>query len=450
MQERREMGGNNAPQEQSQAVHKQFKVLEHRLHRGLVKFNEAIAANKDLREEIDNLRRERVVFDGIYKKLQHELSEKKRKMAEIIEVANVAYEARDRAQAEIQGLKLLAEKEQNDFEGEWKELGHKLEEDRKRQDFLARERQRLLATEQRGDMSMEDEANLKKVVTKGHWNLAKDKATIQAGMEKVQSYEEAFAKIQAATGISDIDQLVKLFIENEDQNFKMFNYLNELNVEIEKGEETISELKLESEKFRGQDKGAASQRKRLIKDLQDRAIEYETKASQYEDSLKQLTSTVGQLSAVIENLCGKLGTNPRLLHDMGAEGGGCNEGNIMVYLGVVEQRANELLSAADRVLQQALGGTNESYAGVPQSPGPGAVSMLGGPQTPQGQTAVSIAVPTTAEEYESEDSEEEDEHPLSRDELHAKTMRGLAKREAGKKAAPKVATGGLSAKGRGR
>ena len=58
MQERREMGGNNAPQEQSQAVHKQFKVLEHRLHRGLVKFNEAIAANKDLREEIDNLRRE--------------------------------------------------------------------------------------------------------------------------------------------------------------------------------------------------------------------------------------------------------------------------------------------------------------------------------------------------------------------------------------------------------
>ena len=93
MAERREMGGNNAPQEQNQAVQKQVKVLEHRLHRALVKFNEAIAANKDLREEIDNLRRERVVFDGIYKKLQHELGEKKRKMAEIIEIANVAYEA---------------------------------------------------------------------------------------------------------------------------------------------------------------------------------------------------------------------------------------------------------------------------------------------------------------------------------------------------------------------
>ena len=69
-------------------MNKQIKVLEHRLHRALVKFNEAIAANKDLREEIDNLRRERVVFDGIYKKLQLELSERKKKMAEIIEVAN--------------------------------------------------------------------------------------------------------------------------------------------------------------------------------------------------------------------------------------------------------------------------------------------------------------------------------------------------------------------------
>ena len=45
----------------------------------------------------------------------------------------------------------------------------------------------------------EDEAELKKVVTKGHWKLAGDKATIHAGMEKVQSYEEAFAKIQAET-----------------------------------------------------------------------------------------------------------------------------------------------------------------------------------------------------------------------------------------------------------
>jgi len=73
LQEKKEMGGNNGHIEQHHAVQKQVKVLEHRLHRSLVKFNEAISANKELREIIDNLRRERVVFDGIYKKMQVEI-----------------------------------------------------------------------------------------------------------------------------------------------------------------------------------------------------------------------------------------------------------------------------------------------------------------------------------------------------------------------------------------
>jgi len=423
--ERRDMGGNNAPQEQNQAIGKQIKVLEHRLHRALVKFNEAIAANKDLREEIDNLRRERVVFDGIYKKLQHELAEKKKRMAEIIEVANVAYEARDKAQSEIQQLKLTAEKEQADFEGEWKELGRKLEEDRKRQDFLTRERQKMMDGAQRGEMSMEDEVQLKKHVVKGHWGLAKDKASIHAGMEKVQSYEEAFAQIQQATKIKDIDELVSQFIENEDKNFKMFNYLNELNMEIERGEEMLTELKQETEKYRGQDKGAASQRRRLIKDLQERAVDVEAKTGQYEDAYKTLTTSIAQISKSIEGLSGKLKCQTQLLSEMGADSG-CNEGNIMIYLGIVEQRANELLSLYMNLQQH--GHASTPYGGAAE--GSASAPLLIGPNTPAGMSQVSITVPTTADGLESDDSEEEDEHPLTRDELHAKTMRGLAKREA--------------------
>lgn len=43
-----------------------------------MKFNESLAMNKNLRERIDTLRRERVVFDSIYKKLERELHEKKK------------------------------------------------------------------------------------------------------------------------------------------------------------------------------------------------------------------------------------------------------------------------------------------------------------------------------------------------------------------------------------
>eukprot|EP00965_Chrysotila_dentata_P004421 143325-Pleurochrysis_carterae.AAC.3 len=134
--------------------------------------------------------------------------------------------------------------------------------------------------EQRGEMSLEEEQRLKKKVLKGSWGIAKDKASIHASIEKVQSYEEAFAKIQAATGISDIDELVTTFINAEDQNFALFNYVNELNTECEKLEEQISELKSEIDKYKGQGLNTDNQRKKILKDLEDRLQRTEAKAAQ--------------------------------------------------------------------------------------------------------------------------------------------------------------------------
>ena len=92
---RKKSGGVNAAQETNWAVHKQIKILENRLEKCNHKFNEAITKNKDLREQINNLRRERLVFDGIYKKLEKELQDKKKDMANIIDICNAAYEARE-------------------------------------------------------------------------------------------------------------------------------------------------------------------------------------------------------------------------------------------------------------------------------------------------------------------------------------------------------------------
>ncbi len=136
LQQRKDMGGINASKENNQQVQKQIRILENRLDKALVKFNEALAHNKQLRETIDNLRRERVVFDGIYKKLERELYEKKNKMAEIIEISNTAYESRDAAQSEMAMLKSQADKEQKDFEEKWNALGHLIEKERKMKDFV--------------------------------------------------------------------------------------------------------------------------------------------------------------------------------------------------------------------------------------------------------------------------------------------------------------------------
>merc|ERR1719274_504516 len=135
-------GGVNAARENTEAISKQIRVLENRLDKSLQKFNEAIAYNKSLREQIDGLRRERVVFDSIYKKLEVELQQKKKEMANIIEQANAAYEARDQAQAQMASLKQQADKKQ--------------------------------------------EEDPTKKITQKSWSVAKDKANVAQSLEKVQ------------------------------------------------------------------------------------------------------------------------------------------------------------------------------------------------------------------------------------------------------------------------
>ena len=44
--------------------------------------------------------------------------------------------------------------------------------------------------------------------------------------DKVEAYEAAFSKIQAASGIKNIDELINQFIEAEDKNFSLFNHVN--------------------------------------------------------------------------------------------------------------------------------------------------------------------------------------------------------------------------------
>ncbi len=65
------------------------------------------------------------------------------------------------------------------------------------------------------------------------WSTQKDKLQNTMTLEKAESYEEAFAKIEAATGIHDIDVLVKNFISAEEKNFALFKFVNELSNEIE-------------------------------------------------------------------------------------------------------------------------------------------------------------------------------------------------------------------------
>ena len=160
----------------------------------------------------------------------------------------------------------------------------------------------------------------------------------------------------------------------------------------------------------------------------------------------------------IQSIFNKIGCNtPANMEMLGNEG--VTEANMMQYLGIIEQRTNEILQL------YASTQAREGIVDATGNPVPSVSSILGqGPQQAAGRNTISIQPPTTTEEaFDSdEDSEartcipiclhpyqsyispplslsylciaasqdDDEDRPFSRDELKAKTMRGLHKREA--------------------
>eukprot|EP00842_Homolaphlyctis_polyrhiza_P002654 jgi/Hompol1/338/HPOL_001131-RA len=241
--QRSKLGGVNAARQNNDAIDKQVRVLENRLDKALVKFNKALAINKRLRAIIDNLRRERLVFDNIYHKFERELTEQKKQMADIIEMSNAAYEARDEAQTKIIALREKAEKEYQSYIQEIKELDRTLEQDRRLKEFMAT---KISDRSERVDGNRDGEKKGKRILflmDSDKDALGGNKFPSQESLTiSLETYENAFSEIRKVTGISDIGELVQRFKAVEDQNFSLFNYVNEVNNEIEMHAEEIVEI----------------------------------------------------------------------------------------------------------------------------------------------------------------------------------------------------------------
>jgi hypothetical protein len=151
--------------------------------------------------------------------------------------------------------------------------------------------------------------------------------------------------------------------------------------------------------------------------LEDRLASTEARAEQYEAKALKAAKTVSQLEQGIQSIFNKIGCDKSALSDMLGTTG-VTESNMMQYLGIIEQRTNELLQVYHAHAKER-GDSNEPVAVIGQ-----------GPAAPAGSTVINIDPPVIGDEDDSEDeSDEDEERPLSRDELKAKTLRGLTKRE---------------------
>jgi chromosome segregation ATPase len=419
------MGGVNAAQTNNQMMQKQIRVLEARVDQTLTKFNETLAQNKVLRSQIDEYRKERIVFDGIYKKLERELHEKKKEMAAVIEDSKNGYQAREKAQSEMIALQQHAEKERSEFESEFKELGDAIKQQQQMLEQL-RLKQFDKLNDSQQPIAIKNEADEDDIsMPIGAWSLNSTDKNAPLSQEKIHSYEDQLKSIQLATGTSDINEIVTRFLESEEQNFSLFNYVNEINSEIERLEHSISEMRNQIEKYRGQGMSSDTQRKKALRDLEDRLSRTEKHADEYDSRFQRAVRTISHLKQGIHSIFTRIGAASTSVEEM-LGNQGVTESNMMQYLGIVEQRTSEILQS---YVQSQMGQVGNEHAFQLPHVASDSPKMEVNPLGIWANRGKGDTMPSFEEMSSSGDEDsEEDERPLTRLELDKRTIREFSKR----------------------
>lgn len=205
---------------------------------------------------------------------QQDLREKKKQMAHVIEQSNQAYEQRDKAQLEIAAIETADRKNEDAYHQQMNELSDELEEINQQLLNSTRRNQQPVVVDPAEE---ERKAAERREAARAEEIARAEQEYAQQRKERMHNFEEAFRKISAATGISDVDELVRVFIENEEQNFSLFRYMNEQTAEIERLEDEINALQEEGERYRLEHGDDGNNREEILKiEKQIKATEEQT------------------------------------------------------------------------------------------------------------------------------------------------------------------------------
>merc|ERR1719238_2647979 len=191
---------------------RQIRVLENRLDKAMIKYNEAQSIRKTYEQIVKRLKEERVGFDTQLAAIERTLKAKEHDYEELLLLSHDAYHAKEMAQAELHRFEqgVMEERNQRDKEVQEKKA---LVQQRVEMNQRLEQRERMLKKQQ--DLDRADQRHLKETsATADVTTVSNDFA--QEEQQKLSDYAEAFHRIKEATGVKDVKDVIQKFLTQED------------------------------------------------------------------------------------------------------------------------------------------------------------------------------------------------------------------------------------------
>ena len=339
-----EMGGLNATQALKERYEKHIKILENRLDKANQKFNEAIEYDKNLRNEIDKLRKERFFFENIYKKLEKELENLRKDIAKNLEEAYDNYEQRDLNQEAFENLKAQMIKKETEYTNILSGIANEMNIRNTRK--KAQEKKELKSFQLIEDNSMINKKYSRKLKTE---QIAQQQQSLD---DKYQNLKFKFEKMMEFTNQKNIEDLCETFRKNVKENFDLFLSINLISNEAKKVDSEIKEMEEEIKKYKMYNNNEKEKiNKDFVEELNNKTKNLIQKHKEYEEQSKQNIALFKDIKKYTEILFNSLDCENEMSENEKIDvQGGVTENNIMKVYAQIEKK----LKFNEKILEQGL------------------------------------------------------------------------------------------------
>jgi len=253
-----------------------IRKLEHRLEKATSQLNNLCHENESIRKKIDSTRKERLQMNQVFKKLQADIKENQAQLKQLQRDADQARREEEDRQHRIAALRKQVEIERRSFKGNVQKLQKDMK-DHERTDLMQRvatvkesydrseDKTRSLVADE--EENFNSTAVMRRILKLAFLN-AIQRRHIKQHQKNIEVFEQAFATIKSTTGISDIEEIVKIFVILEQRNFSLLTYVNALNSDIETFDKHNRELEKQLQTQKEREEESEKRRSEKLTDLQ--------------------------------------------------------------------------------------------------------------------------------------------------------------------------------------
>ena len=109
------------------------------------------------------------------------------------------------------------------------------------------------------------------------------------------TFESAFSKLMDETGIKSASELVRAYVDREDENFSLYHYIQTLRQDIQSLENARDEVLDSIEKYKDEEGQFSSQRNNIMRKREAQAKRQTKMIEEFDENILRASNQLGEI-----------------------------------------------------------------------------------------------------------------------------------------------------------